>query len=217
VRKPALPRATAVERIAGSTASEAALTYVGALAATPLAALLPVLAKSLACVRQKKRVEAAIAQIDSDLARHEELIRTLSDEKYKLINEAVLAVLQTTSERKLSYLRRAINNSLLVDDLQSQEAVVLSRIVRDISAEEADFLLANFQHNRIQISSSAAGEVESHFRVRPDSRDGLLAMGLFSLGVLVAAEPTWDDSGLLRFSPIAAKLIVLLRVEPGEP
>jgi hypothetical protein len=41
-------------------------------------------------------------------------------------------------------------------------------------------------------------------------------MGLFSLGVLVAAEPTWDDTGLLRFSPIAAKLIVLLRQEPGE-
>ena len=203
-----------LEVVAGHPATEAALTYVGAASGNPLLALLPPLAKSLASERQRQRVEGALADINATLTKHESLLRTLSDEQYKLINESILALLHTTSVSKIQYLRRAVANSLTATDVLPQEAIVLSRVIRDISAEEADFVLKNFQYDRVQVSSSADGYGQTHLRVSPDSPEGLVAVGLVSLGLLAEAEPTWDDSGMLRFSAITAKLIVLLR-EPG--
>jgi hypothetical protein len=86
--------------------------------------------------------------------------------------------------------------------------------VRDISAEEADFLVTNFHYARIQLATNPAEHEQETLGVDPASSQGLAVTGLQSLGLLTAAEPTWDDSGLLRFSPIVAKLLVLLR-EPG--
>ena len=204
-----------LEVVAGQPAIEAALTLVGAVSGNPLLALLPPLTKSLASERQRHRVESALTEINSILNRHESLIRTLSDDQYKLINECILALLQTTSISKLRYLRSAITNSLSSTTILPQEAIVLSRIIRDISAEEADFVLANFQYDRVQISSSAEGYGQTHLRVNSDSPEGLVVVGLVSLGILAEAEPTWDDSGMLRFSPITAKLIAMLR-EPNN-
>lgn len=205
---------TVLEKASDHTATEAALTLVGALSGSPLAALLPVLAKSLASERQKKRVEEALVRIDATLNEHAEALRNLSDSQYKLVNEAILALLQTTSTEKIEYLRRTIHNSLVVGGIMPQEAVVLARIVRDISAEEADFLVKNFHYDRIQLASSSAENKQKVLTIDPASQEGLVVTGLVSLGLLTAAEPTWDDSGLMRFSPIVAKLLVLLR-EPS--
>ena len=200
-----------LEVLAGHPATEAALTYVGAVSGNPLLALLPVLAKSLASERQKQRVEGALTEMNAILTQHESLIRALTDEQYKLINESILALLHTTSIAKIEYLRRAVANGLYATSVLPQEAIVLSRVIRDISAEEADFVLKNFQYDRVQVSSSADGYGQTHLRVSPDSPEGLVALGLVSLGLLAEAEPNWDDSGMLRFSPITAKLIALLR------
>ncbi|AMS31887.1 hypothetical protein AEM42_04750 [Betaproteobacteria bacterium UKL13-2] len=53
-----------MEKIAGNLAVEAALTAIAAAAGTPLAALLPVLGKSLASERQKLRVEATLREMN---------------------------------------------------------------------------------------------------------------------------------------------------------
>jgi hypothetical protein len=202
---------TGLERVSGNLGTEAALTLIGAFSGNPLAALLPILSSSLASERHKKRVEAALHEIDATLHKHEEQLRNLSDSQYKILNEVILAVLQTTDQEKISYLRRAVTNSLQIDDLQTQEAVVLGRIIRDISAEEADFLANNFQYDRVQVSTAEAEHEMKVRNVKPDSAEGTVVTGLISLGLLTAAEPTWDESGLLRYSPIVAKLLVLLR------
>jgi hypothetical protein len=211
---PSLKPSTALENAAGHTGTEAALTLVGALSGNPLAALLPVLGTSLASERQKKRVEEALLRIDATLNEHADLLRNISDSQYKLVNEAILALLHTTSSEKIEYLRRAVHNSLVVSGILPQEAVVLARIVRDISADEADFLARNFQYDRVQLAASAAEHKQKVLTVAPESHEGLVVTGLVSLGLLSAAEPTWDESGLMRFSPIVAKLLVLLR-EPS--
>jgi hypothetical protein len=209
---PSLSPPTVVEKASGHVATEAALTLVGALSGSPLAALLPVLGKSLASKRQQKRVEDALIHIDTTLNEHAEALRNLTDSQYKLVNEAILALLQTTSAEKIEYLRRAVHNSLVVGcGILQQEAVVLARIVRDISADEADFLVKNFHYDRIQLASVSSEHEQKVLTVAPESQEGLVATGLVSLGLLSAAEPTWDESGLLRFSPIVAKLLVLLR------
>ena len=137
---PSISTPTAVERASGHVATEAVFTLVGALSGSPLAALLPVLANSLASERQQKRVEDALIQIETTLNAHAEALRNLTDSQYKLINEAILALLQTTNAEKIEYLRRAVHNSLVIGGgILAQEAVVLARIVRDISADEADF------------------------------------------------------------------------------
>lgn len=212
---PSISPPTAVERASGHVATEAVFTLVSALSGSPLAALLPVLAKSLASERQQKRVEDALIQIDTTLNEHTEALRNLTDSQYKLINEAILALLQTTSTEKIEYLRRAIHNSLVVGGgILAQEAVVLARIVRDISADEADFLVKHFHYDRIQLASASVGHEQKVLTIAPESQEGLVVTGLVSLGLLSAAEPAWDESGLMRFSPIVAKLLVLLR-EPN--
>lgn len=209
-----LPVATKLERAAGSLSTEGALTVLGAWAGSPFAALLPVLAKSLAAERQRRRVEAALTDIDAVLRQHEQALHTVSDAQYKLINEAILALLHTTAESKMMYLNRAVRNAISMTSVDDQEAVVLSRVVRDMSAAEAAFLLDNFSYERVQV---AAAEVEHEMKVlnaKPGTPEALVITGLVSLGILEAAESTYGGSGLLRYSSVTAKLIVLLRDAP---
>ena len=206
-----LTPATKIENVAGHIGTESALTLVGALSGMPLAALLPVLAKSLASERQKQRVESAFAQIDATLRQHSAAIQDITDAQYKLINETILALLHTTSAEKIEYLRMAVSNCLSLTEILPQEAIVLSRIVRDISAEEADFLVINFAFERVQTIWPAVQHED--FRVLcvdPSSTDALVVTGLVSLGLLAVAEATYDGPSLLQFSPIVAKLLVLL-------
>jgi len=206
-----LQPATAVEKIAGSVATESALTVVGALAGGPLAPLLPVLAKSLASERQQRRIEAALSEIGSLLEAHDQALRNLTDAQYKLINETILAILHTTSDEKLSYLRRAVRNGLAMSEIQSEESVVLSRLIRDISAEEADFLVQNFSHERIQFGITSEPATPGVFVLPEGGRNELIVSGLISLGLLIPAGPTIDDQGVMRFSNSVAKVLALLR------
>ena len=211
---PSLQPPTALERIAGSLTAEGALTAIGAFAGGPLAALLPVLGKSLAAERQKVRVEAALAEIDKVLSAHSHALNSLSDAQYKLINEAVLSLLHTTSTEKMVYLKRVVGNTISTSSLDDQEAVVLSRIVRDMSADETKFLCANFGYERIQVASTDPQHKMRVLKVKPGTSEALIVTGLVSLGLLESAEPTWGEGGLLRYSSVTAKLIALLRDVP---
>jgi len=204
---------TIVEKVAGSVVTESALTVLAvALGGALLAPLLPVLAKSLASERQMRRIEAALSEITSWLESNDKALLNLTDAQYKFINEVVLAVLHTTSDEKLSYLRRAIRNGLAMTDIQPQESVFLSRVLRDISAEETDFLVREFSHKRIQLGAApSGGELPGTLVVPEGSRNELMVSGLISLGLLIPAGPTVNDLNLLRFSNGVAKLIMLLR------
>lgn len=207
-----IQKSSALERVSGSLPVEGALTAIAAAAGTPLAALLPVLGKSLAAERQRQRVERTLSEMHEVIEAHEAELARLTDQQYKFINEAVLALLNTTSESKMGYLRNVIVNSLGSEELKDQEAVFLSRIVRDISADEACFLIANFGFERIWLSDVEPSENERKtLAVKPQTSEGQIVLGLITLGLVAAAEPTYDDSGLLRFTPMAGKIIALLR------
>lgn len=209
---------SALERIAGSLPAEAILTAIAAVTANPLAALLPVLTNSLAAERHKRRFEATLWEIYQVLAQHEAQLAHLTDQQYKFINEAVLTLSQTTNEYKMSFLRNVVHNSLSATELPDQEAIFLSRIVRDISAEEAQFLLANFSFERLWLNESEPAKSEwATLAVKPNSPSGLVVLGLMTLGLVTTAEPTWDDTGLLRFTPLVGKLITLLRAPTPNP
>jgi hypothetical protein len=206
-----LKPASKTETIMGSLPVEIALTAVSAIAGGPLAALLPPLAKSLAAGRQKQRLETALIEVNSFLEKHEKALISFTDEQYKLINETILALLHTISEEKISYLKNAIRNVVELKDIESQEATVLSRVLRDISANEANFLFANFAYDRINVSSIEAEHKIKVLNIKPDTHESLIVTGLVSLGILEKAEPTWDEGDLLRYSTITGKLIALLK------
>lgn len=207
-----LQRSSAIERVAGHSATEAALTLLAAQVGTPLAALLPVLGKSLAAERQRQRLEQAFREVAQTLAAHEALIANLTDSQFKLINESILALFQANESKKLDYLRACIRGALSIEKIDDQEAVTLSRLVRDISADEADFLIQNFNHQKIQLQSCEISRQHQCdvLKLDPDSKDGLIVQGLASLGLLIPFEATWGMT-TFKFSRLAAKLIVLLR------
>lgn len=203
---------TVLEEISGHSATEGVLTLIGALSGSPLAALLPVLSKSLASARQRQRVEEALQDMDETLRQHADALRNLSDPRYKLINETVLALLHTTSPEKILYLRRAVRNILEEPDVLPQEADVLSRVIRDISADEAAFLLANFHFHRVQFwPLQEQDDPRQVLAISPESREGVVVAGLVSLGLLLGTSPIMCDLGRYAFAPIVAKILALLR------
>lgn len=205
-----LKPATALEKIAGHPLTEATMTAIATLSGTPLAAVLPILSNTLASARHTARVEAALTEVNMMLTEHSEALHNLSDSQYKLINETVLALLHTTHVEKIEYLKKAIRNSLTQDAIEPQETVVLSRILRDISAEEADFLVSNFQYRRVWVGITDRNE-EGLLVVAPNTADELVVNGLLTLGLLTSIEATAGAGNRMGFSSIVAKLLVLLK------
>ena len=201
---------SALEIVASSLPVSGGLAAVAAYAGTPLAALLPVLGQTLAANRQRNRVDSALTEISATLEAHKERLNQLSDDQYKLVNETILAILQSTRSDKIEILKRCVRNQLYVE-VGSLEAAFLSRVIRDISSEEVDFLTRNFQFERIALSEIEPDQAATTLQLSPTSADGMSALGLVQLGLLVAAEPTWADDGLMRFSPFCAKLLAILR------
>lgn len=202
---------TPLERIAGQPAIEVALTYLGAAIGTPLAALLPILTKSLASERQRQRVESTLAEMDKMLTKHEREIQELTDAQYKLLNETLLALLHTTEVEKFQFLRRAVANTLQERELIPQDAAVLSRIVRDISVAEATFVLHNFSFDRIWITTEENETSGRALLVKPSSPEAIVVSGLTSLGLLLSGSSDFAGLGMLEWTPVTTKLVAILR------
>ena len=210
-----LDKETPLEKVTGSTVTTAAVTLLAAQVGTPLAALLPVLTGALASERHKKRVEKAIRELESELEAQKEKLKFVTDSQYKIINEAILAVFQTLDEEKLLYLRRVVTNAIDAKDIESLEAVLLCRVVRDISAEEVKFVLDNFSYKYIEIGGKY--EWEDTLFIPEGTRGAIIANGLFALGVLVRTEQLMDSANRLVFSPLCGKLIALLNERSAAP
>lgn len=204
---------TSLEIFAGHPITQVVATWVAASVGTPLAALLPVLASSLAAERQTARVQDSLQSIEQVLQENSEKIKNFSDEQYKLVNEVVLAIFQTTDVKKLEYLRACVQGVISQNDLKPHEAVLLSRLIRDISAEEVFYLQHIFSFDSICFIRGGVGQGagENVGFVDLESAEASLAQGLIALGVLVPSENTIDAFGCYRFSKITAKLIALLR------
>lgn len=151
------------------------------------------------------------------LIQHRAELERLSDEKYAFINEVVLAAMGSTNDTKLAYLRNAVQNVLSLPELPPQEAVVLGRVVRDMSADEARFLMDHHGVQRISIGVADLTSTLDHHCVDPDSNEALCVYGLLSLGVLTPGEATYDTMGMLGFSKLVPKLVALLSSPASVP
>ena len=90
---------------------------------------------------------------------------------------------------------------------------MLGRVVRDITAEEAAFLIAHFKYDFVELGARAGEEEDEGMtilQVDRASADGAIVSGLMALGLLVPAGPTVQEAGRLRFAPLVAKVIALV-------
>lgn len=203
---------SALEVSAGNALSSAAINALAAYLGGPLVAVVPSLFASLASRRHQERVATAIADISECLSRQEEKIKNLNDEQYKLANELYLALLQTTHTAKIEYLKKAIKRTVETPDIDAQEAAVLSRVIRDISAEEVEFLKRAFHYRYIcMIAPDPNRPSQDIYCVAHDGEESILVSGLAALGILVPGVVTQSGGSNLYFSTITAKLLAILK------
>ena len=74
-----ITKSTTLEKIAGSPIAQSAATVIAAIDGGAIAALLPVMASTLASGRQKERVDAAIADLNLQLEQNKSALQNISD------------------------------------------------------------------------------------------------------------------------------------------
>ena len=202
--------ASSLEKRVGSLAAGVAATTVATFGSsiTPLAAFVPFLLQSLAAKRQSERTDNTLKEVNAILESHGNAIQKLSDPKYKLIGESISAVFQTVDKVKIKFLKNAINNAITSPEITENNADYLSRIIRDISASEAKFLIDNFQYEKVFFGEGDSSD--KTLIIQHGSKEEIIAAGLINMGLLYSKVPTLD-SVRFEFSPIVVKLIVLIK------
>lgn len=203
---------TALEKLTGNVITQAGLAAVAASVGTPLAALLPVLAGTLAAGRHRLRVEKALERINATISAHPRKLHTLTDPQYKLMNEVVLAVLQNTEEEKIEYLHRAMIAGLERSEISHTISAQISRALRDMTAGELAFVIAHSE--KAIMIGPVSGDLASNIAlIDRNSEDMIYVSGLMGLGILTPAGSTMNDGGRYVFAPFCNTLKELIGKE----
>lgn len=211
-----------VEKISGSLLTSVAATAMTLLgnAATPLVAFLPALAAAPAVMRQQKRIAETLDELNEAFLRHEAQLRELSDAQYQFTSETLNTVLHTVDQRKLQYLKTAVKNGVLTYNMSLEDATQLSRLLRDITADEAGFLLENISKKTIYIDFDK--NIGFHeMCIKRGSKEHKLFTGLCTLGLAEFSQKHFgvDAYFFCRYGPcvcsvthrITSHLIVLIK------
>ena len=197
---------SALEKITGSVPvgiAANALAVAGA-AFTPWAAFAPFLVQTLASGRQSARVESMLAQLVVEVSALKIDLQDISDDQHKLVGECIVSTFSTVDNLKLQYIRSAVLNALTNPTIPHGNADALGRLVRDISAAEAAFVMTAFKFRGVVIAAGNVSTAERLF-VTPDSPEELLIGGLIRLGLLYSRS-----SMMYEWSPLTAKFIALI-------
>ena len=209
-----MEKQTFLEKVAGNTLTNLAVASAVAASSSyfPLAPLLPVLTGKLATDRYRKRVEKALEEIDVELSKHEEKINQLSDAQFKFINEGVISILFNTNDQKIEYLRRAVLNSINTEELKDDNAIVLSRILRDISVNEIQYLMEIKDYEQIIVygGNFDSGDITKLHITPNDTQQISLLTGLAYLGILSISGSGFGGTINYKILPIAHNLIDLV-------
>lgn len=217
-----LPEPSTTEFVAGNPLTESWMVLfssalIAASMGNPLLALLPVATNAVGNHLSQERLKAHLAEIVTEVNQIADKLQRVSDSQYKVINECIIAWLQSTDRNKIDYLKRAIQGSAEGIDFKPQEAALLSRVIRDITAEEMGFLIKNFSYDCIINGEKPKDDSQETglktLWIPLESPDSLIVSGLVSLGLLNLQTGTvWDrPDGMSCYSPIVGKLITLIK------
>ena len=209
---------TPLERVSGNLGTSIGATLVASSGGTYLAPLLPTLLGALANGRYKKRVEAALQEIESRLSKQDDIVKTISDNQFKLVGEIVSTILRTTNEDKINILKEAAVNGISTDAIEDHEASVISRVLRDISVVELLFLKRISGYQEIVIVSGTEdlqAKGEGSIWIVAESTDAELLSGLINLGIVVGIGSGFGGTLNYRLLPLAGKLVDLVSSKHG--
>lgn len=203
-----MEKASNIEKISGSLATSSVATIIAACFGGPVAALLPVLTPTLANGRHKKRMEAALIEVEKQLTTQGNELNNITDAQYKFIHESIITMMHSPDDAKIEFLKEGIKNSAASNRLSLHEAGLISRILRDITVEELTFLI---ECNGQKIVFHA-NPVDGCMHISKLTSDGERATGLIALGLLTKGqyEGVMADNGEYLFTPISKKIIELI-------
>jgi anti-sigma28 factor (negative regulator of flagellin synthesis) len=191
------------------TTGLAAIT-AAALAPTPfglLASLVPAFSGVPAARRFKRRIEEALADLNEFLQEQKAQLQILTDAQYEFVAATLQTLLETTDQEKIELLKNAIRNGIQ-EPFEMSEAKMASRILRDLSYEEAKFAIAHISEGRFSIWDPP--DAQGEFSVKPDTKERLLVAGLVSVGVLMQSDTIGASVNSYEWSQIASKVTKLL-------
>lgn len=205
---------TQLEKVAGHPSVGLVSNALGLAAAAgcainPLLLLVPPLVQTLAANRQTERVEKTLQELAAFAESHPVQVQMVTDSQLHLLNGVIATVLNTIDEQKMQMLKRIFKGATLNPTASEGASDALCRVIRDISAAEAKFVLNNFQFANLFLDEQEAVQPNTR-AVSPSSPDAILFTGLVSLGLLVTSVDTWDVQ-LYGWSPLVAKLIALMK------
>ena len=205
---------SALEIASGNLGTKAAANAVAALGATitPLAAFVPFLIDALASGRQAQRLEQMFSELTALTNAHSEQLKTLTDDQYKVVSEVISAAFYTVNQEKLQLLKRAATNAFLDSEAVANVSDSLSRVVRDISAAEAAFIMRNFKYELIAVSEKQfdPASMPPTLVVRPQSEEEIILSGLINLGLLYSKASRWDVVAF-EWSPLVVKFLRVIK------
>ncbi len=200
-----------IEKISSNVVVKGSATSVAVFGTTvmPLAAFVPFLVDSLASGRQARRLEGMFSELQRITDENAEKLQNLTDDQYKVINESIAAAFYTIEQEKIDILKRAASNAFADPETVNRSSDALSRVVRDISAVEAAFVIRNFGFDMFQVANEVNWSEEA-MAITPGSNDEITLSGLVNLGLLYS-KTSMADVVAFEWSPLVVKLIALIR------
>lgn len=206
-----------IEVVSSNVGTKIAANSIAVFGATitPLAAFVPFLVDALASGRQSQRLEQMFSELTALTNVHSAQLKTLTDDQYKVVSEAISAAFYTIDQEKLQLLKRAAANAFLDSDAVANLSDALSRVVRDISTTEASFVTTNFKYKLFILSEEIFGSADMPptMTIRPHSDDEIVLSGLINLGLLYSKASRWDVVAF-EWSPLVVSLFRLLKDTP---
>jgi hypothetical protein len=205
-----------VEKTSSSLPVNVVANAVGIYGATitPLAAFVPFLVQTLASGRQTQRLEKMFNELSAVIESQSERLQELTDDQYKLVSEAISAAFYTVNEEKIRILKNAVITAIKEPDIADSTSDALSRVMRDISVNEARFVINNFHYSMLFIGSETItlSKSDDGLVITPGSNEETLISGLIALGLIYSKTPV---IGAVRFewSPLVVKVVRLLTVD----
>lgn len=209
---------TLLERVSGNLGTTIGATLIASSGGTYLAPLLPTLFGALANGRYKKRVQAALEEIEDRLSKQEEIVKNISDNQFKLVSEIASTIFRTTNNDKINFLKEAAVNGISEDAVEDHEVSMISRVLRDISVMELLFLKRISGYKEIIIATENGGvsnKNDASLWIVAESTDAELLSGLVNLGIVVGTASGYGGTLNYRFHPLAAKIVDLVSAKHG--
>jgi hypothetical protein len=214
---------SAMELIAGSTGVQMAAAALAAFdpskppTMSMVSALLPVLLTSLARIRADKRLQDWMDEVDSRLRLLGDHLNHFSDAQYRLTVGIVQTAFETIDEEKLRLLKAAILNIAGSDYLSGFHAQLFSRILRDVSAAEINFLAKH--RDAMWFSFGAPAERDDGtVYLEAGTIEATLVRGAINLGLINRGpgEGTASDTGSYQPAPFVPELLDLIVGKKAE-